>query len=188
VTGEQPGTSGLPPDPESYSDAAWFHDLVLRLKAARDAGDAAEQARLRDYARREGGEHTAQLVDQVLAAADDAVAMRAGRRQPSPIGANLPGQRLCDFCSSPHTVAYYPFEEFALAGPGGEYLSGDRMYVCVRCHHLVETGDWKGLRDWVGPAAKAYANRLLWIGFRNNRTGPAVFFPPGSDPEAERGI
>jgi hypothetical protein len=51
---------------------------------------------------------------------------------------------------------------------------------------MVEAGDWRGLRDWVGPAARADANRLLWMGFRQNRTGPAVFFAPGTDPEQGR--
>jgi len=44
-----------------------------------------------------------------------------GRRS---IGANLRGQRICDFCASPNTVAYYPFNEFELQGPTGTLASG----------------------------------------------------------------
>jgi hypothetical protein len=178
----------LPPEPGSTSNAGWFHDLMLRVTAARNAGDTAEVDRLRDYARREGDAGLAQMVDQLLAAADEAAAAaRAGRPMARrSIGANPPGQRICDFCASPNTVAYYPFNEFDLQGPTGTLASGDRMYVCPRCYELVKAGDWKGLRDWVGPAAKTYGTRLLWMGFQRNRTGPAVFFTPGTDPEEGR--
>jgi hypothetical protein len=53
------------------------------------------------------------------------------------------------------------------------------MYVCTRCHQLVEAEDCKGPPEWVGPSARTHGTRLLWNGFRNNRTGPAVFFLPG---------
>ena len=178
-----------PPEPGATSDAGWFHDLMTRIVAARNAGDKTEVDRLREYGRREGGPSLSQMIDQLLEAADEAqVAARDGRLMaPRSIGAALPGQRICDFCASPHTIAYYPFEEFGLRGPAGTLLSGDRMYVCARCYGLVESADWKGLRDWVGPAARSDGNRLLWMGFRNNRTGPAVFFTPGTDPEEGRG-
>lgn len=131
----------------------------------------------------------AQMVDQLLATADDVeAAARTGQPMAvRDIGVNLPGQLLCDFCANPQTVAYFPFEEFHIRSDmGTTFASGDRMYVCRHCHQLVEAGDWKGLRDWVGPAARNDANRLLWQGFRQNRTGPAVFFTPGTNPEQGR--
>lgn len=178
----------LPPEPGSTSDAGWFHDLMVRITAARNAGDTAEVDRLRDYARREGDDGLTQMIEQLLSAADEmTAAARAGRRMPvRSIGANLPGQRICDFCASANTVAYYPFDEFHLQGPAGSLASGDRMYVCVRCLQLVDAGDWKGLRDWVGPAARTQGTRMLWMGFQQNRTGPAVFYTPGTDPEEGR--
>ena len=182
------GPGPQPPEPDSTSDAGWFHDLVTRIAAARSAGDTTEVQRLREYGRREGGPVLAAMTDQLLSAADEGRAAggadlgMGGRR----IGLNLPGHRVCDFCASPHVVAYYPFAEFELAGPAGLLASGDRMYVCACCHQLVEAADWKGLRDWVGPAARTHGVQVLWTGFRNNRTGPAVFFTPGTDPEQGR--
>lgn len=119
----------LPPEPGSTSNAGWFHDLMLRITAARNAGDTAEVDRLRDYAHREGDTGLAQMVDQLLTAADEAAAA-ARTGQPMArrsIGANPTGQRICDFCGGPDTVAYYPFHEFELQGLNGTLTSGDRM-------------------------------------------------------------
>ncbi len=58
--------------------------------------------------------------------------------------------------------------------------------MCLRCHKLVDASDWKGLRDWGRASSQTYGTRLLWTGFRQNRTGPAVYFTSVTDPEQGR--
>lgn len=173
---------------EPTSDAAWFHAAMVRIAAARHAGDRQEVDRLLAYIEGEGSPNLRRLAEQAIARAEDVEARQAaGEPLPVyPVGMNLPGQLLCDFCAAPDPVVYFPFNEFSLVSTGGGYLSGDRMYACIRCRHYVDTGDWKGLREWVGPTARGEGVRLLWMGFRQNRTGPAVEIQPGTNPEEDR--
>lgn len=175
------------PTPGEPSDAAWFHDLMTELADAYRGSDHTRIAALREQARQRGP-HLEHMIEQVLTAADVARAFNAlgVPMPPQPIGYALKGQRMCDFCTDPHPIAYYPFEEFEIAGPATTYLSGDRMYVCAHCQPLVEAGDWRTLRRWVGPAGDSLGVRLLWMGFANNRTGPAVTITADHDPEEGR--
>ncbi|MGK5677535.1 hypothetical protein [Actinoplanes sp. URMC 104] len=165
------------PRPGAVSNAAFLHDMFLRMRAALDANDRPELARLMQHVRSEGGERLAQLVDSAfdnvaIATAVDALQVPGGVTVPA--GLNKPGAALCDFCTSFDVVAFYPFEQFEIPGPTAAlgFTSGDKMYVCQRCHDFVEAGDWAGLRRWVGPSSQQSA--VLWNGFRMNRTGPAV--------------
>lgn len=158
-----------PRDPLISSDAAWLHDVFARVAAARNAGDSAEVTRLLDYVTAEGGPHSRELVEQVIKATD---AVKAGQAEVN-IGLGG-GELLCDFCTAATVVAYYPMQEFSLVAAGGEWRSGDRMYACARCRELVDAGDWAALRRWVGPGARTWGVKLLWMGFRTNRTGGPI--------------
>jgi hypothetical protein len=90
----------------------------------------------------------------------------------------------CDFCAATGPVVYYEVREFSIAGPGGEFLSGDRFYACPRCRQFVDAGDWKGLRAWIGPSQFGLGHRMLLVGFKQHRKGgEAVEFEPGTTPK-----
>ncbi|MCZ7478822.1 hypothetical protein [Micromonospora sp. WMMC273] len=173
--------------PEETSTAAWFHELTNRVAAAHRADDTAEVNRLLDYAEREGGAHWRERLEHLLTTT---TLIKERRAAGLPGGAHSIGHNggvlVCDFCGGEPVIAYYPFTPFQLAVLDAQMDSGDRWYVCGRCRELHDAGDWKGLRDWVGPAARQEPVRLIWHGFRTHRTGDAVPVAPGSNPEAGR--
>lgn len=172
-----------PGDPPPSPEATMFNGQMLKIARARRAGLPEEVERLL-------GE-----IETFLSPAHRALAEKAidaaerterGERGPFNVGMSLPGQLLCDFCASPETVCYYPFAEFTLVSVG-DWASGDRMYACAACRRHVDAGDWRGLRVHVGPTAASPGVKLLWAGFRLNRTtAEAVEFEPGTNPEEGR--
>lgn len=155
---------------------------------ARYADNEAEADRLVAYAQAEGGEVLTRMLEQVLAAVDqrDAAQDRGVPMAPFSVSAAKDGDLICDFCTASEPVVYYPVEEFALHGPGGQFLSGDRFYACTRCRELVDASDWKGLRSWIGPEQFGEGHRRLLVGFKSHRQGDAVEFEPGTNPEIGR--
>lgn len=161
------------------SDAAWFSIAVRRIAAARSAGGWDDVERLKAYVAAERSPALVRL-EQVLSASDMLKVANELGLPPLPQDTSLaePGQGLCDFCATSDPVAYYPVTEFSIVGAGAEWLSGDRSYACTRCHELIEAGDWKGLRAWVGVSAdppSACCGPVSAV-----RTGPAVDVEPGA--------
>jgi hypothetical protein len=182
--GFDPDDLPRPGDPLVSSEAAWLHDITKRIAAARGAGNTAEVDRLLSYVEAEAGTTRRLVLEQII---DVVARVQRGETVRQKIGAHTFGTRLCDFCAGTDPCCYYPFSEFSLAGAGGEWESGDRMYACATCRSFVDGGDWKGLRAWVGESARSAPVKLLWYGFRRNRTTTgAIEFPPGTDPEAGR--
>jgi hypothetical protein len=175
----------LPSRADNVSNAAWLHEVMQQAAQASRAGDGDEVERIRAHVLTQGGPQLLNIVDEAFrgAALAQGLSLMQAPGVTIPLGAALPGYKLCDFCSSTEVVAYFPFERFTVADPAGmavNFDSGDRWYVCARCRRDVEANDWKAIRDWVGPAGQA--NRQLWLGFRVNRTGPAVPYHPDDAP------
>lgn len=178
--------SDLPSRADDVSNAAWLHDVMQHAAAANRAGDRDEVERIRAHVLAQGGAQLLNIVDEAFrgAALAQGLTLMQAPGVTIPMGAALPGYKLCDFCSSTEVVAYFPFERFTMADPAGtavNFDSGDRWYVCERCRKCVEADDWKAIRDWVGPGWQA--SRQLWFGFRANRTGPAVAYSPDEAPD-----
>lgn len=172
--------------PQDETLAVWFHGLFTELAAARRTNDTAAVNRIRDrIAARDPvhGQRYLAMVDKMLWIADERA---AGRHVDLPIGFALPGELMCDFCASLDVVCYFPFDEFSLEFPGGEWRSGDEMYTCVSCRVLVEAGNWAELRKRVGPSASELPTRLMWMGFQQNRTGPPVDIDPTTHPRTRK--
>ena len=172
----------LPPLTSDISNAAWLHTVMLRAAEAHHAGDRTGVERVRQHVAEQGGPQLLNIVDKAFEGAAIATAVTALKvgGVTVPMGAALPNSKICDFCSDLKVVAYYPFERFTIADPAGmavEWDSGDRWYVCERCRGFVDADSWKELRVWVGPGEKA--NRRLWYGFQQHRTGPAIPYVPG---------
>ncbi|MEU0770554.1 hypothetical protein [Streptomyces albogriseolus] len=170
------------------ADAPWLRPLVDRIRAARAAGNEEEAARLEQYGHSEGSEALSRMLGQILAlldARDQAVA-RGEEMEPFLVSAAEEGQLVCDFCTASNPAVYYPVTEFIIQAPGGGFLSGDRFYACPRCRELIDADDWKGLRDWIGPAQFGLGHRLLVMGFKQHRAGEPVEFEPGTNPESGR--
>lgn len=163
-------------DPTDTSPAAWFHAVTARVAAAHHGGDTAEVARLLDYIEAEGDPDWRARVEHILSVSVDVTHRRKAGLPGGqyPMGNTVTGQLICDFCGAAPVVAYYPFTPFDLAAVFATFDSGDKMHVCARCRQLVDADDWKGLKAWVGPAARTEPVRMLWWGFRQNRTGDAV--------------
>jgi hypothetical protein len=127
-------------------------------------------------------------LDQLLAAVDQrgAARERGVRIAPFSMSAAKEGDLICDFCTASEPVAYYPVTEFSLLGAGGQFLSGDRFYACIRCRGLIDASDWKGLRTWIGPEQFGMGHRMLLVGFKSHRRGGAVESEPGTNPEIGR--
>ncbi|MET7816077.1 hypothetical protein ABZT26_35220 [Streptomyces sp. NPDC005395] len=170
------------------ADAPWAYTLVKRIRAARAEGNTAEADRLVAYGRSEGSDALARLIDQITNALDtrDAAVVNGEEMTPFSVSAADEGQLVCDFCAAVNAVVYYEVTEFSINGPGGSFLSGDRFYACPRCRELVDAGDWKGLRNWIGPEQFGLGHRMLVMGFKQNRKGAAVEYEPGTNPEAGR--
>ncbi|WP_432138650.1 hypothetical protein [Streptomyces sp. bgisy154] len=170
------------------ADAPWLRTRVQRVRAARDAGEEEEAARLEAYGRAEGGDVLSRMFDQIMAGLDerDAALARGQRMAPHRVSAAEEGQLACDFCAALDPVVYFEVTEFGVGGPGGTFLSGDRFYACPRCRELVEADDWKGMRDWIGPKQFNIGTRMLIMGFKQHRKGGAVEFEAGTNPEAGR--
>jgi hypothetical protein len=170
------------------SDGPWLQTLIHRIYAAQTAGDQDEAARLHAYGRAEGGEALTLLLDQMLdaLAERDTAQQRGTPMEPFNLSAAPEGTLICDFCAGTGPTVYYEVTEFGLSGLGGTWLSGDRFYACARCRTLVDAGDWKGMRDWIGPKQFNQGTRMILMGFRQHRQGEAVEFEPGTNPEAGR--
>lgn len=170
------------------ADGPWVSTLVRRIYAARTAGNTGEAARLLEYGHAEGGEALSRILDQILDALDrrDTAELAGEPMAPYGISAAPAGELRCDFCAATGPVVYYEVVEFSIAVPGSEYLSGDRFYACPPCRRYVDDSDWKGLRAWIGPEHFGLGHRMLLVGFRQHRKGPAVEFPPGTNPEVNR--
>ncbi|MFD4790556.1 hypothetical protein ACFWN1_26590 [Streptomyces sp. NPDC058459] len=79
----------------------------------------------------------------------------------------------------------YAVDEFGVDYPGGTFLSGDRFLACPRCRELVDAGDWKGLRDWIGPNGLDTSSRAMLFGFKAHRRGGAVELAAQAGPEEQ---
>lgn len=170
----------VPPREGPPNHADLMHAAFERIRVARDAGQVEEIARQLGEIETFMGPQYRRLAERVLERVE-----ATERGQPFP-PITSPGGRICDFCVDPETVAYFPFNPFTLIGIGADWDSGDRMYVCRACRTSVDLGDWRGLAVRAGQAANSPAVRLMWSGFRMNRTGPAVELEPGTDPEEGR--
>lgn len=169
------------------TDGPWLKTLVSRVYAARQNNDQAEADRLLEYARAEGGETLYRLAEQLLEGLTSRdAAQREGRRMKPQEMSAAQDALVCDFCAALEPVAYYEVTEFSIGGPGAEFLSGDRFYACPRCRELVDAGDWKGMRAWIGPTQFGMGHRMLLVGFKQHRKGDAVVFEPGTNPELNR--
>lgn len=171
-----------PPD-GGLSNATRLHAFVWRLRAARAAGDDAEVERIRAEALAAGGDPFVILLDEAASGADHTRAAHAAGHTPAPLSMgsrDLGETRICDFCSGLPVVGYYPFTPFTLAALGQEYLSGSKWWVCAYCRDLVDAGHWRALRQWVGPISNNPPVMMMWMGFKQNRTGD--FIPLDADP------
>lgn len=156
-------------DPVNGPLAQWMHDQMVRIRDARVAGDGAQiRVLLAELGERDPRARA--LAEQAMAAA---YATEAGIPGPFPVGANLDGKGLCDFCAAVDPPWFFPMAEFEIAGNIGSFLSGDRMYACTPCRDLIDAGDWPGVKRRTGSTALNPGVALLWSGFRMNRTGPA---------------
>jgi hypothetical protein len=110
-----------------------------------------------------------------------------GRRRPlrHPLGRGgqrrRPHQGSARRRPNPHTA------EHGLTRPGGDEdlrllfrAAGSKWWVCARCRDLVDAGQWRALRQWVGPISNNPPIMMMWLGFKQNRTGP--FVPLDADP------
>lgn len=175
------------------SDSVFLDVVMQRVRAARRDGNAAEVERLLGYIAAEGRPELRRHCERMLRDFDalDAVFGTPGIHRIDGAEPAQPGDEgLCDFCTGSPTVAYYPFEPFSIiigrdkrSGQLALFDSGDRMFACAYCFELVEAGDWRKLAEWGDPQGSV---RDLWAGFRRRRTGPAVRFEPGKNPEAFR--
>lgn len=162
--------------PNERSPAARLHDVMLAVAAARRRGDQAAVTALLDGL--SDAPHLRRIAIRAIQDIDDAAERAAQDLPPRVYRSGLADTVLmCDFCADDQVVAYYPFAPFEMVAMPLDWHSGDRMYVCARCRGHVETGDWRGLREWVGQTAESDGVRMLWWGFRQNRTGPAVDVP-----------
>jgi hypothetical protein len=117
-------------------------------------------------------------------------ALGAARDEQEPTMPDL----ICDFCGNATPVCYFPCKPFQIRADSSvefAFPSGDRFYACPTCRPLVEERRWSELRAHcasadLSQAAAPQAPLALWAGFAANRQGPAVEFPPGTNPEADR--
>lgn len=154
------------------SNAAWMHTILIEVAEAYRAGRTGDLARVLDRAEQQGPGWK-RRIENVLGRLDE---MKAGKGGNYNLGFGEPGGASCDWCLADETVCYYPFTAFVIEAYANHH-TGDRFYTCAKCRDFIEADDWRGLAAWVGPTARDEMTRILWWGFRCNRTtdGPVAW-------------
>lgn len=124
---------------------------------------------------------------------ESAVTRAAGHALTMQYGPGSKWPPACDFCCAPGaSVAMFPCRPFEalehVHGPSGQRRvveftpeEAAQWYACATCRDDIEAGRWRGVRDRYaasrGQTRVSDEVALMWVGFKNHRTGPPVPLP-----------